>query len=54
MKKPDQSDKKDVLVDGKIVGEVYSLRYPFCIIRIKQEYKEKNLTVLGSSLKLLN
>ena len=51
---PDNSKSKEVFSEGRVVGEVLSIAYPFCIIRLRQEFKEKNLEALGSELNLLS
>ena len=51
---PDKSKSKEVFSEGRVAGEVFSIAYPFCIIKLRQEFKEKNLIALGSELKLLN
>ena len=51
---PDKSKSKEVFSEGRVVGEVFSIAYPFCIIKIRQEFKEKNLKALGSELNLLS
>ena len=51
---PDKSKSKEVFSEGRVVGEVYSIAYPFCIIRLRQEFKKKNLKALGSELNLLS
>jgi len=50
---PDDIEKKEVISEGRRIGEVYSVCYPFCIIRIRQEFKAKALNALGVRLKLL-
>ena len=50
----DKSKSKEVFSAGRVVGEVFSIAYPFCIIKLRQEFKEKNLIAFGSELKLLD
>ena len=51
---PDKSKSKEVFSEGRVVGEVFSIAYPFCIIKLRQEFKKKKLKALGSELNLLS
>ena len=51
---PENKHDKKVYSNGKVVGDVYSIFNSYCLIKIKDDFKEDNLTVFGAPLTLLN
>ncbi len=47
-------DDKKIYSNGKVVGDIYSIFNNYCLIKIKEEFKEKKLTVFGEPLILVN
>ena len=46
-------DKK-IYSNGKVVGEIYSISNNYCLIKIKEDFKEEKLTVFGQPLTLVD
>jgi folate-binding protein YgfZ len=50
----EQSHDKKVYSNGKVVGDLYSIYNNYCLIKIKQDFKDAELTVFGEPITLLN
>ena len=50
----ENKDDKKVYFNGKVVGQIYSIFNKYCLIKIKEDFKEEKLTVFGQPLTLLN
>ncbi len=51
---PENKDDKKIYFDGKVVGEVFSIFNNYCLIKIKEDFKEEKLIVFGQPLTLVN
>ncbi len=51
---PKNKDDKKIYFNGKVVGEIYSIFNNYCLIKIKEDFKEQKLTVFGQPLTLVN
>lgn len=51
---PENKDDKKVYSNGKVVGDIYSIFNNYCLVKIKENVKEDNLTVFGEPLALVN
>ena len=50
----ENKDDKKVYSNGRVVGDVYSIFNNYCLIKIKDDFKEDRLTLFGAPLTLLN
>ena len=51
---PKNADDRKVYSNDKAVGDVYSIFNNYCLIKIKEDFKDAELTVFGEPLILLN
>ncbi len=51
---PENKDDKKIYCNSKVVGEIYSIFDNYCLIKIKEDFKEEKLTVFGQPLTLVN
>ena len=51
---PKNKDDKKVYSNGKVVGDIYSIFNNYCLVKIKDSFKEDELTVFGEPLTLFN
>ena len=51
---PENKDDKKVYSNDRVVGDIYSIFNNYCLVKIKEDSKENNLTVFGESLALVN
>ena len=51
---PKNTDDRKVYSNDKVVGDLFSIFNNYCLIRIKEDYKDAELTVFGEPLNLLN
>ena len=47
------ADDKKIYSKSKVVGDIYSIFDNYCLIKIKEEFKDAELTVFGERLTLL-
>ena len=51
---PENKVDKKIYFNGKVVGEIYSIFNNYCLIKIKEDFKEEKLTVFGQPLTLVD
>ena len=51
---PKNTDDRKVYSNDKIVGDLYSIFNNYCLIKIKEDFKDAELTVFGEPVTLLN
>ena len=51
---PKKKDDKRVYSNDKVVGDLYSIFNNYCLIKIKEDFKDAELTVFGEQITLLN
>ena len=51
---PENKVDKKIYFNGKVVGEIYSISNNYCLIKIKEDFKEEKLTVFGQPLTLVD
>ncbi len=51
---PKNADDRKVYSSDKAVGDVYSIFNNYCLIKIKEDFKDAELTVFGEPVTLLN
>ncbi|MDC3081616.1 folate-binding protein [Paracoccaceae bacterium] len=51
---PQNTDDRKVYSNDKVVGDLYSIFNNYCLIKIKEDFKDAELTVFGEPLTLLN
>lgn len=51
---PENKDDKRIYSNGRVVGDIYSIFNNYCLIKIKEDFKEDKLTVFGEPLVLVN
>ena len=51
---PENKDDKKIYFKSKVVGEIYSIFNKYCLIKIKEDFKEEKLTVFGQPLTLVD
>ena len=48
------TDDRKVYSNDKVVGDLYSTFNNYCLIKIKEDFKDAELTVFGEQVTLLN
>ena len=51
---PKNADDRKVYSNDKAVGDVHSIFSNYCLIKIKEDFKDAELTVFGEPVTLLN
>ncbi|MDC3093192.1 folate-binding protein [Paracoccaceae bacterium] len=51
---PENKVDKKIYFNSKVVGEIYSIFNNYCLIKIKEDFKEEKLTVFGQPITLVN
>ena len=51
---PKNTDDRKVYSNDKIVGDIYSIFNNYCLIKVKEDFKDADLTVFGEPITLLN
>ena len=51
---PQNTDDRKVYSNDKVVGDLYSIFNNYCLIKIKEDFKDAELTVFGEPVTLLN
>ena len=51
---PENKVDKKIYFNGKVVGEIYSIFNNYCLIKIKEDFKEEKLTVFGQPITLVD
>ena len=49
-----KTDDRKIYSDDKVVGDLYSIFNNYCLIKIKEDFKDAELTVFGEPVTLLN
>ena len=51
---PKNTNDRRVYSNHKVVGDLYSIFNNYCLIKIKEDFKDAELTVFGEPVTLLN